>query len=193
MTSDEELMLSWRRGGRAALDALVERFHTPVYRYLLRLTARPELAEDLTQDCFVRLVGCAALYQYPRPVRPWLYTIATNILRSYAESAYYRHPTVSYEEDDRLADPAETPHLLIGPWADHDDLQAALRQLSADHREVIILRYTEDFSLAEIATILHVPLGTVKTRLLRALRRLRALLEERRAEEQVEVEVSHVR
>ncbi len=146
MASDEELMLSWQRGGSAALDALVGRFHTPVYRYLLRLTARPELAEDLTQDCFVRLVGCAALYKYPRPVRPWV---------------------------------------------DHDDLQAALCQLSADHREVIILCYTEDFSLAEISTILHVPLGTVKTRLLRALRRLRTLLEERRAEEQMEV--AHVR
>jgi len=53
------------------------------------------------------------------------------------------------------------------------------------------LCYTEDFSLAEISTILHVPLGTVKTRLLRALRRLRTLLEERRAEEQMEV--AHVR
>jgi len=183
VASDEELMLSWQRGDREALDALVARFHAPLYRYLLRLTAHPELAEDLTQDCFVRLIGCGLLYQYPRPLRPWLYTIATNLVRSYAESAYHRHATVPYEQDDRLADPAETPHLLIGPWADRDELRVALGQLSADHREVIILRYTEDFALAEIAAIVHVPVGTVKTRLLRALRRLRTVLEERRVAE----------
>jgi len=187
MASDEELMLSWQRGDRAALDALVARYHAPVYRYLLRLAAQPELAEDLTQDCFVRLVGCGGLYQYPRPLRPWLYTIATNGLRRYMDSAYHRHPAVPYEQDGHLAGAEDTPHLLIGPWADRDDLQAVLGHLSADHREVIILRYTEDFALAEIAAILRVPLGTVKTRLLRALHRLRALLEERRAEEWGEV------
>lgn len=183
MASDEELMLSWHRGDRAALDVLVARYHTPIYRYLLRLTAHIDLAEDLTQDCFVRLVRCGSLYQYPRPLRPWLYTIATNTLRRYLESAYHRHAGIPYEEDDRMAGAAETPHLLVGPWADRDELRAALAQLSSDHREVIILRYAEDFALNEIAAILHVPLGTVKTRLLRALRRMRALLEPYHAEE----------
>jgi RNA polymerase sigma-70 factor (ECF subfamily) len=185
VASCEELMLAWQRGDREALDALVARYHAPVYRYLLRLTARTELAEDLTQDCFVRLVRCGSLYQYPRPFRPWLYTIATNTLRRHLESAYHRHASVPYEEDDRLAGAAETPHLLIGPWVERDELRMALGQLSADHREVIILRYTEDFALNEIAAILHLPLGTVKTRLLRALRRMRVLLEPCRAEEAV--------
>lgn len=183
MATDEELMLSWQRGDRAALAALVERYHAPIYRYLLRLTAQPELAEDLTQDCFVRLVRCGGLYAYPRPFRPWLYTIAANTLRRHLESAYHRHPSIPYEQDDRLAAAAETPDLLIGPWVDRDEVRAALGQISADHREVIILRYVEDFALNEIATILHLPLGTVKTRLLRALRRLRALLEACRAVE----------
>jgi RNA polymerase sigma-70 factor (ECF subfamily) len=183
VASDEDLMLSYQRGDRDALDALVERYLTPVYRYLLRLVAQPELAKDLTQDCFVRLVRCGRLYQYPRPFRPWLYTIATNTLRRHLESAYHRHPSVPYEQDDRLAAVAETPHLLIGAWADRDTLQVALGLLSPDHREVITLRYTEDFALTEIAAILHLPLGTVKTRLLRALRRLRVLLEPSQTEE----------
>jgi RNA polymerase sigma factor (sigma-70 family) len=90
---------------------------------------------------------------------------------------------IPYEQDDRLAGVAETPDPLIGPWAARDELRTALGQISADHREVLILRYVEDFALNDIASILHLPLGTVKTRLLRALRRMRALLEPCHAEE----------
>ena len=180
--SDEEVMLSWQHGDHMALDELVMRYHAPIYRYLLRLTVHLELAEDLTQDCFVRLVSRGSLYQYPRPFRPWLYAIATNTLRRYMESAYHRHPTVPYDQDDRLANADTTPHLLIGPWADRDEIDAVLARLSHDHREVIILRYTEDFALTDIAAILHVPVGTVKTRLLRALHRMRTLLEAQRGE-----------
>lgn len=183
VTTDEELMRCWQQGNRSALDEIVLRYHTPVYRYLFRATAQHYLAEDLTQDCFVRLVHSGHQYEYPRPLRPWLYTIATNAMRRHFESAYQRHTTFLAEQDEGMAAEDETPHLLTGRWDDRAELLAVFGHLSAEHRAVITLRYTEDFSLAEIAAILHLPLGTVKTRLLRALHRLRLLLESRREEE----------
>ena len=71
----EDLMRSWQRGCQRPLDEIVARYHTSIYNYLFRLTCQQALAEDLTEDCFVRLVNSGALYQYPRPFRPWLYTM----------------------------------------------------------------------------------------------------------------------
>lgn len=183
VVTDEELMRRWQQGDRAALDEIVVRYHAPLYRYLFRATQQHYLAEDLVQDCVVRLVYSGHLYQYPRSFRPWLYAIATNTMRRHFQKADQRHTTTFLQgRDEEVAGREDTPHLLTGQWADREDLLAVFGQLSAEHREVIALRYTEDFSLAEIAAILHIPLGTVKTRLMRALRRLRILLSPLRVE-----------
>jgi RNA polymerase sigma-70 factor (ECF subfamily) len=176
--SDEELMRSWQRGRPQALEALVVRYHTPIYSYLFRLTGRHTLAEDLTQDCFERVVASRALYDYPRPFRPWLYAIATNAMRRHFESAYFRHTLlVESVEATGVADASDTPHEVLEHRLRHQEMLDMLSDLSHAHRQVILLRYVEGFSLAEIAAIVQTPMGTVKTRLMRGLDRLRTRLQ----------------
>jgi len=178
--SDEDLMRSWQRGCQQPLDEIVARYHTPIYNYLFRLTCQHALAEDLTQDCFVRLVNSGTLYQYPRPFRPWLYTIATNSMRRHFETAYYRHTLLmEHVESSSLAAAEDTPHRALELQLRRQEMLDLLTYLTPAHRQVIILRFVEDFSLAEIAAILPAPLGTVKTRLVRALARLRDHLGQR--------------
>jgi RNA polymerase sigma-70 factor (ECF subfamily) len=171
-------MRSWQRGRPQALEALVVRYHTPIYSYLFRLTGRHALAEDLTQDCFERVVASRALYEYPRPFRPWLYAVATNAMRRHFESAYFRHTLlVESVEAAGVADAADTPAEVLEYHLRQQEMLDLLADLSPAHRQVILLRYVEDFSLLEIAAIVPAPLGTVKTRLMRALDRLRSRLQ----------------
>jgi len=180
LESDEELMRCWQRGRVEALEALVVRYHTPIYHYLFRLTCQHALAEDLTQDSFERLVTARALYDYPRPFRPWLYTIATNAMRRHFETAYYRHTLlVDRVESCGVAEACDTPHHALDLSLKRQELLDLLSALTPAHRQVIVLRYVEGFALAEIAAIVQAPLGTVKTRIVRALDRLRALPSER--------------
>ncbi|MDB5057107.1 MAG: polymerase sigma-70 factor [Chloroflexi bacterium] len=173
-------MLSWQPENSTALEDLVARYHTPIYRYLFRLTCLHALVEDLTQDCFERLVKSRSLYQYPRPFRPWLYAIATNGMRRHFESAYYR-PTLLVEqvESPGVAAALDTPHHALELRLGRQEMLDVLAALTPAHRQVIVLRYVEGFALAEIAVIVQTPLGTVKTRIVRALDRLRTLLHQR--------------
>jgi RNA polymerase sigma-70 factor (ECF subfamily) len=149
--SDEDLMRSWQRGRPQALEVLVVRYHTPIYSYLFRLTGRHALAEDLTQDCFERVVVSRALYDYPRPFRPWLYAVATNAMRRHFESAYVRHTLlVESVEAAGVADAADTPAEVLEFHLRHQEMLDLLADLSPAHRQVILLRYVEDFSLLEI-------------------------------------------
>jgi hypothetical protein len=72
--ADEDLFRAWQSGDAGALTALVERYHAPLLTHLVRLIGQRQVAEDLTQETFVRLVREAAAYRYPRPFRPWLYS-----------------------------------------------------------------------------------------------------------------------
>lgn len=176
MTSDEDLFREWQQGSAGALEALVRRHHAPLLAHLARLTADPHLAEDLTQETFVRLVREAQSYHYPRPFMPWLYAIARNLVRNHWQSAYHRHVqsgTETIEMPGSDPDPSE--------WLERierrEGMQAALAHLSFEHREVLSLRFGQEMSVEETAAALGVQPGTVKSRTFNALRRLRGRLE----------------
>lgn len=177
--TDEQLAPAVSAGDQAALAELIARHHTPLLGYLSRLVEgdRP-LAEDLTQETFLRALRHGA-YPANRPFKPWLYTIATNLARDYFKSAAVRQRSHSGEEEGALletCDGAPGPEARALAAERGDEVQAALAQLSAEHRVVIVLRFYQGFTLQEIAETLRIPLGTVKSRLSLALRRLRAVL-----------------
>jgi RNA polymerase sigma factor (sigma-70 family) len=178
--TDEDLMLRVQEGDQAAMEVLVRRYHRPIVAYLYRLSLDHHLAQDLAQECLFRLVGRAALYRYPQPLRPWLYRIATNIWRDHVKSAAYR------------AWRSEQPDERAGEWAGSDrpveeivearllaaGALLALGQLDDLYREALLLRLSEDLTVPEIAHVLDIPEGTVKSRIFHGLRRLRACLGE---------------
>lgn len=178
MPSDEELARDAPQGGVQGLAALIERHHGPLLGFLYRLTGGDRaLADDLIQEAFVRLWRGLGQYRYPRPFKPWLYAIAVNVARDHFKRADTRHTDALPEADLTAAGGVDAEAALIA--ADEARrLAAAVGALPPAQREAIVLRYAQGLSLAEIAEILNIPTGTVKSRLSLGLRRLRARLSE---------------
>ena len=177
MRTDEELALGVQRGSADDLAALVERHHGPLLGYLYRMTGgdRP-LAEDLVQETFLRVLRSIGQYQHPRPFKPWLYAIATNLARDHYKRAETRY-TVGEGNEGLARGQAVLPEARVLAEEEAERVAAAVTALPAGQREAVVLRYYQSLSLAEIAEALGVPLGTVKSRLHLGLRRLRAMLE----------------
>ena len=173
--SNEQLARGVQAGRADDLARLVERHHSPLLGFLYRLTGgdRP-LAEDLVQETFLRVLRGIHRYQPARPFKPWLYAIAINAARDHYKSADTRY-TASLTADFDAAGP-DTPgetSLAADEWR---QVEAAVRSLPLHQREVVVLRYADELSLQEIASVLGIPVGTVKSRLSLALGRLRAAL-----------------
>ncbi len=177
MTADEELFREWQKGSAAALEVLVQRYHAVLVAHLYRLVGDVNLAEDLVQETFVRLVRDAQAYRYPRPFLPWLYTIARHLALNAQTSAYHRFVDLRAEVPETFAnepDPAD----WLDRWEQYQGLQKALAQLSFEQREVLSLRFGQELGVKEAAEALGVPVGTVKSRTCTALRLLRLFLEQ---------------
>lgn len=177
MLTDEDLIRAWQRGDVEALEAIVQRYHAPLIAHLYRVLGDTHQAEDLTQETFIRLIRDAQSYRYPRPFRPWLYAIAHHLACNYHVSAYVRHVELRSELPDTCA-PEPDPAEWLERWEQHHGLYRALVRLSLEQREVLSLRFGQELSIQETASILSIPSGTVKSRTFTALRLLRTYLEE---------------
>jgi RNA polymerase sigma-70 factor, ECF subfamily len=182
--SDEELVACFRKGQSEAFGVLVRRYERELYGYLVRYLGDSSLADDVFQNTFLQVYTKIAMYETGRPVRPWLYTIATHQAID-AIRRHRRHQAVSIdqEREDQLT--AEMPHLLTllesRDPAPLDIVQAEERrqmvrgcvdQLPDFLKQVVILAYYQGLKYRDIADILDIPVGTVKSRLHTALVRL---------------------
>ncbi|GCE17646.1 RNA polymerase sigma factor [Dictyobacter kobayashii] len=174
---DEQLMSGVLTGDESALNALVERHYGPLLGYVYRLLhGDRQLAEDAVQETFLRMMQRGG-YQSGRPFKPWLYTIATNIIRDYFKSAVVKHGADA-TDDILLAvyDPAPGPEDIALSDEQGKIISVALGKIGEEYRSTILLRFYAGLSLQEIAETLHIPVGTVKSRLSVGTRRLRAAL-----------------
>lgn len=175
--ADEQLMKQILTGNKTALAFMVERHYPTVFYYLYRLTGADQaLAEDLAQDTFLRLMSQSS-YKPDKPFKPWLFTIATNLVRDHFKSARIAraqsHNDIEWLE---LEDSHPGPEGLTLQFEQGRQVAGAIGQLSQEYKTALILRYYHDFTLAEIAQVLQIPLGTVKSRLSVGTRQLRDLL-----------------
>lgn len=182
--SDEELLAGFRQGRRDAYSALVRRYERELYGYLRRYLGDEHLADDVFQNTFLQVYLKAEQYELGRPVRPWLYTIATNQAVD-ALRRHGRHPALSLDQTVRETGDGEVRSLLellesggAGPL-DHVQseerkqlVRAGVDQLPEFMRQVVILAYYQGLKYRDIAEILEIPVGTVKSRLHAALVRL---------------------
>lgn len=179
LESDEQMYAQARKGDRAALAELVERYIGPLLKFLTRMTGQPQIAEDLVQETFFRVLRYRG--SSPQCFRPWIYQIARNLARDTFRSAAVRRETAYLEDEDQesewIADPVETENLVLHT-SNRQQVNALLQNLPARQREVIVLRFYQELSLEDISTITGAPLGTVKSRLFQGLRRARQILEE---------------
>lgn len=175
MATDEALYARARDGDRAALAELVSRYHAPLLAFLYRMTDNEQMAEDLVQDAFVRMVTYDG--EAPRSFRAWAFALARNLAYDAFRSASYRREMPLDPEADVWLSTARPG---VERTAErHESRQSVVRVLQAlrpHHREVLILRFYHDLSLTEIAAVVDAPVGTVKSRLYYALRQAKSQL-----------------
>lgn len=161
-------------------DDIVHEHSSRVYRWAYRLTGNSHDAEDLTQDVFVRVFRSLSTYR-PGSFEGWLHRITTNLFLDGVRRRA-RQRTFPLGEDgaaERIPDLDPDPgQLLHDAWLDHD-VQAALDSLPADFRAVVLLADVEGMPYEQISEVMGIKLGTVRTRVHRGRRRLRAALAHR--------------
>lgn len=181
------LLTRCQAGDKTAWDALVEAYWSRLYGYALRATANPELAQDLVQETFLRIVQRLGSYDDQGKFEAWLFRILVNLARDHGRRLS-RHPTQSTaiendgqraEMTDDIAAIVPAPHEPVHQREEVDALQAALRQLPEGDRQILLLRHFADMPFKDIARTLNCPIGTVLARAHRALGKLRNLMEVR--------------
>jgi len=187
--SDEALLSRYRDLGRTEdFESLMHRYQNELYRYLTRYLGDRALSEDVFQNTFLQIHLKRGLYQEGRPVRPWIYSIATHQAVD-ALRKLGRHPTVSLDQTIHSnSGDAEAGRLIdlltsdeAGPLAALQDeerkqwVRDSLARLPETLRQTLLLAYHEDLKYREIAEILKIPVGTVKSRLHAALAKLQQM------------------
>jgi RNA polymerase sigma-70 factor, ECF subfamily len=186
LSGDEKLVERCLRGEDAAWETIVSAYGKRIFNLSYRYTGRKEEAEDLTQEAFIRV------YQNLKTYRPeagnfvnWLLTLSRNvIIDRYRQTRRFRQTGGSEElealniEDDRLPDPQRAAEQEEAA----EFLHEGLRSLPVELREALILRDIEGMAYEEIARLMSVPEGTVKSRINRGRLELAKLLARRRAQ-----------
>jgi RNA polymerase sigma-70 factor (ECF subfamily) len=181
---DEELLERFRRGQADAFAALVRRYERELYGYLRRYLGDADLAEDVFQNTFLQLYTKRAQYETGRPVRPWLYTIATHQAIDALRRAG-RHQAASLDQQ-RREQPDGDIRSLVELLESHDPaptdlvegeerrqlVRSGVERLPDFLRQVVVLAYYQGLKYREIADVLGIPVGTVKSRLHAALLKL---------------------
>ncbi len=158
--TDTELMRRAAHGQASAFDALLRRHQRAVFRVLFRWTHDCELAEDLTQECFLRVWRARASYLPTAKFQTYLLAIARRLVLDAAKSRRSDFPLLPSD-----ADPSPLPSAVAEARALSRLLECELRRLPDVLREAVVLRDIENLPYADIAAVVGCPVGTVKSRL----------------------------
>jgi RNA polymerase sigma-70 factor (ECF subfamily) len=168
--ADALLAVRCQLGERSAFDDLIARWHEPLWRYLCRISNSQDTARDLAQDTWIRVFRGIARLRDPAKLRSWLFGIARNVAMDHLRAQYSEgsQADVNLEELPAADDMNLEEELAT--------LESGLASLPIVERETLTLFYLRELSLDEIAGLVDVPVGTVKSRLFRARQMLRRAL-----------------
>lgn len=173
-----------------AYEELLRRFQQPVYNLVYRLMSDPADANDVVQEVFLKIFRNVSSFRCQSSLKTWIYRIAVNEAHNHRRwFSRHRKQEVGLERDDKeqdyqdtLCDPGRSPFDLAASQETHQLIEQALDQLNPTFRTAVVLRDIEDLSYEEIADILQIHLGTVKSRIMRGREALRTALVARMAE-----------
>lgn len=178
LTAQEALFVSRLKANEdAAYDELVRMYSGPMYHVAYRMTGDAAEASDAVQDIFLKIFRNIGGFKGEAALKTWIFKIAfseiLNRLRWWKRR--HRYATLSLDESPNgnapgagVADAGPTPEEVLQAKEREDAIQQALRRLSHEHRSIIVLRDIEGFSYSDIADVLGISMGTVKSRLARA-------------------------
>jgi len=180
--SDAELLARYGRGDEAAFREIVSRYKNGLYAFLRQFLNRQELVEDVFQETFLQLFTSRESFDPSRPLRPWLFTIAANkakdALRKSQRIAAIPIGTLSDSEEmsfddvlNTLSSDSTMPYEELEQGETSARVAQIIASMPANLREILILAYFNKFSYKQMANILSIPIGTVKSRLHTAVAR----------------------
>ena len=181
---EEQLIRRAQQGDNGAFEELLLLHQKKVYNLCLRMSANPDDALDLSQEAFLRAWRSLGQYQFEASFSTWLFRLTSNICIDFLRRKKRRQEaslTESYDDSDEGAE-LSVPDAQPGPEQQamtnetKIELARAMEQLSPEHREILQLRVIEDLQYEQIADILGVRVGTVKSRLARARLSFRKIL-----------------
>lgn len=181
---DDLLIRRAAKGDEQAFEKLLLEHEKNVYNLCYRMAGNPDDALDLSQEAFLKAWRALSTYQFDAAFSTWLYRLTTNVcldfLRKRNRQAHSSLTTEDENEEPReysVPDPAPGPEeQAVSSWQ-QEAVQAAMQQLPEDYRLVLQLRVVEDLPYEQIADVMGIPVGTVKSRLSRARLQLKKLLE----------------
>lgn len=190
--SDEELVETYRGGRTEAFQTLVERYRQELFHFLLRFVRQRSVADDLFQETFLQVHISADTFDVEKRFKPWLFTIGANKARDYLrrnvrQRAAPLSASVDRSEEGRsFADLLEAdlplPSETVAGTETRELVREAVDQMPEHLREILTLAYFHQFAYKEIAEMLSIPLGTVKSRLHAAVAAFAQLWKEKYAE-----------
>jgi RNA polymerase sigma-70 factor (ECF subfamily) len=185
--SDQEVVLQAREGRQAAYRELIRRYERPIFALIFRMVRDRELAEDLSQETFVKALNAIGSYRPEFKFSSWIFKIANNAAIDHLRRREL--DTLSLEGSPHAATPEamqatalqignreESPREAVEARELGSAIEAAIGRLRPEYRSCILLRHVEGRAYEEIAEILDLPLGTVKTYIHRARNELRQAL-----------------
>ncbi len=185
MTREQEVQIVQRvlQGDVNAFEKLVLEHEKGVYAITQRMTGNAEDAADMTQETFIKAYNSLSSFRGDSKFSVWLYRIATNVCLDFLRSRS-RKPTMSLsmEDDDGeeveldIADESQSPERLLERGLTRDAVRRGLNALSPEYRQILLLREIQGLSYEEISDVLTLEVGTVKSRIFRARKRLCAFL-----------------
>jgi RNA polymerase sigma-70 factor (ECF subfamily) len=179
---DSWLVEALRKGDEAAYEALITTFQQPVFNLISRLLNDPADASDVVQEVFLKVFRKIGAFRGDSSLKTWIYRIAVNEAYNYQRwFSRHRRQEVGLDAEEEgsagyhrtLSDPGRSPYDCAADRERHALVEAALASLGPSFRTAVVLRDIEELSYEEIAEVLQVALGTVKSRIMRGREALR--------------------
>ncbi len=184
--TEQELVALAKQGDQNAFAQLVESNQNKIYSLALRMTGNPEDGADLAQEAFLKAWRSLPTFQEESSFSTWLYRLTSNLCIDFLRKEKRRKAavtTVSLDDDEDESPPVEVPDQRFTPETEVERrelrtaMSRALKVMSEEHRQVLILREVEGLSYTEIAGLMDLEEGTVKSRIARARISLRNILQ----------------
>lgn len=182
--SDQELISRYLAGQEPALETLVRRHKNRVYAYILMIVKDKELAEDLFQDTFIKVINTIRSHQYKEEGKfiQWAMRIAHNLIIDYFRKAN-RIPIIENRDEynvfDKVRLPVESVEEMMITEQIHKDVKRLIEYLPKEQKEVLMMRHYSDMSFKDIAEVTNVSINTALGRMRYALINLRKLVKEK--------------
>lgn len=176
--ADRDLVSTAIAGYEGSFEELVRRYQRPISAYVYRMVGNYESALDLTQEIFIKIYNSLDKYRAEFKFSTWIYKIAHNSAVDHLRRSSTREQSiVNGTEDDQYELPIESGRLTPEQESERKErrgeIEAVVRTLPTNYRELIILRHSQDLTYEEIVEVTGLPLGTVKNRLFRAREMMR--------------------